>query len=101
MNTEIIAVIAVLISILSALYARKSVKEASRANDLSRMNALLSFRQHYLELMTHQQDLAQMLQTSPSGLEAVRNTYAELDTKLREVSKEIEGYHAKVIGNKI
>ncbi|HEY0924337.1 hypothetical protein [Rheinheimera pacifica] len=100
-SAETIAIISILIAVLSAFYARWSAKEAHKANDIGRLNALLAFRQHYLELMAHQEKLAQMLQASPGGLEACRNKYASLDLKLREISQEIDSYHAKVVKNKI
>ena len=90
--------LALLVSGLAALYARWSAREARRANDIGRLNALLSLRAHYLALMQHQEKIAQVLSNSPNGLQAVRNTYTDLDTKLREVNHEIEKQHADTIG---
>lgn len=98
MTTEdLIAIGAALIASLAALYARWSANEAKKANDIGRLNALLALRQHYLELMNHQAKLAELLKTSPSGSQAVRETYAELDTKLRDVSCEIDKYHWNLV----
>lgn len=98
---ETISVISALVAGLSAWYAYRSVKEAHRANDIGRLNSLLAFRQHYLELLTNQEKLAELLKSSPSGLEACRNTYTNLDLKLREINQEITNYHEKVVENKI
>ena len=92
-------ILAVLVSSLSALYARWALNEAKKANDIGRLSSLLAFRQHYLELMRHQLNLGETLKNSQSGMQAVQDTYSDLDTKLREVNKEIKGYHRKVVGN--
>lgn len=101
MSSETIAFIAALVAALSALYARWSFKEARKANDIGRMNALLAFRQHYLQLMEHQTKLSSVLKETDSGMQAIRDKNAELDMKLREISKEIENYHSKVVKNEI
>ena len=100
-TSDVIAVIAVLFAALSALYSRWSAKEAIKANDIGRLNELLSFRQHYLELKQNQQKMAEILNSSDSGMQAVREKHADLDSKLREVGSELEQYHSKVISNKI
>lgn len=94
---NLIAISAALIASLAALYARWSAREAKKANDIGRLNTLLALRQHYLELMNNQVKLAETLKTSPSGSQAVRDVYAELDTKLREVSSEIDKYHLNLV----
>lgn len=93
-----LAVLALLASGLAVLYARRSAKEAKKSNDIGRLNALLTLRTHYLALMQHQFELSKILSHSPSGLKAVRNTYADLDTKLREVNREIDKQHADIVG---
>ncbi len=99
MNWELLlAALALLASGLAALYARWSAAEARKANDIGRLNALLSLRTHYLALMQHQVDLAKFLQNSPGGLQAAQSAYADLDTKLREVNREIDKQHAGIIG---
>ena len=92
-----LAVLALLVSGLAALYARWSAREARRANDIGRLNALLAMRSHYLALMEHQARLADMLKELPSGLEAARKAYADLDDKLRDVNREIDTYHASLV----
>lgn len=86
---------------LSAIYSRWSAKEAKKANDIGRLNALLSFRKHYLELMQHQEKMTEVLKGSDSGMQAVREKYADLDSKLRQVSSELDQYHNKIVNNKI
>ena len=81
---------ALLVPGLSAFYAWK-------ANDIGRLNALFAMRAHYLSLMEHQSKMASILSNSPSGLQAVHNTYADLDTKLRDVSGEINRYHSSLV----
>ncbi len=99
MNWELfLAAIGILESGMDALYARWSAAEAKRANNIGRLNALLALRTHYLALMQHQADLAKVLSGSPAGLQAVQNTAADLDTKLREVSREIDKHHAGIVG---
>ncbi len=97
----VVAVIAAFIAAFSALYAHRSAKEARRANDIGRLNALLSLRHHYLELIRHQEAMAKQLEHSPSGLRSVRDTYADLDSKLRQVAAELDVYHLKVVKNKL
>lgn len=100
-TSDVIAIIAALFAALSAIYAHWSANEAKKSNDISRLNALLSFRKHYLELMRHQEKLAETLSASDSGMQAVRDKYADLDFKLREVGSELDIYHMKVVKNEI
>ena len=73
MTVEIpLAVLALLVSALAALYARWSAREAKKANDIGRLNALLALRTHYLALMDHQVKLAETMRGLPSGLEATQ-----------------------------
>lgn len=92
-----LSLLAVLISGLAAIYARWSAQEAKKANDMLRLNGLLSLRVHYLELMRHQEHLAKLLGTSTNGLQSVQNTYADLDLKLRQVNSEIDKYHSSFL----
>ena len=102
MDTSIvIAILSALIATLSTLYARWSAKEAIKANDIGRMNVLLSFREYYLEQMANQEKIGKTLKNSQSGMKAVYDKYAELDEKNREVGIELEKYHDKVVKNKI
>lgn len=99
--SDVIAGIAALIATLSAIYSCWSAKEAKKANDIGRLNALLSFRKHYLELIRHQEKMAELFGNSDSGMQAVREKHAELDMKLREVCSELEQYHSKVVHDHI
>jgi uncharacterized protein involved in exopolysaccharide biosynthesis len=90
-----------LVAICSALYARWSAKEARRANDIGRLNALLSFRNHYIELMQQQEKMTAVLKDNNSGMQTLRDKHASLDSKLREIGTELEQYHSKIVNNKI
>jgi uncharacterized protein involved in exopolysaccharide biosynthesis len=83
------------------LYARWSAKEARRANDIGRLNALLSFRNHYIELMQQQEKMTAVLKDNNSGMQTLRDKHASLDSKLREIGTELEQYHSKIVNNKI
>ncbi len=96
-----ISILALLGSSLAALYARWASSEAKKANQLSRLNSLLAFRNHYLELMAHQEKLGKLFKGLEGGTQRVHETYADLDLKLREVSSEIEKYHEGVVKNDI
>lgn len=95
-----ISIIASMIAILSAVYARWSATEAKKANDIGRLNALLSFRAHYIELMSNKANIVKQLKGT-QGAERAHEAYAELDAKLREVNQEIDSYHKKVVDSKI
>ncbi len=92
-----LAAVALLASGLAALYARWSANEAKAANDIGRLNALLALRSHYLALAEHEAKLVHTLGGSPSGLQAARSAFAELDSRLREVGRELDRYHAKLL----
>lgn len=99
MATEMaLAILALLISGLAAFYAGWSAREARDANDMGRLNALLALRSHYLVLLEREARVAETLKNIPSGLQAAQTSYAALDTKLREVSREVDTYHTKLIG---
>lgn len=90
--------LALLASCLAAMYAGWSAREAKKSNDIGRLNALLALRTHYLALMQYQSELAKIMNNSSAGLEAAKNAYADLDTKLREVNREIDKQHAGIVG---
>ena len=98
-TNDAIAVVAALVAGLSALYARWSASEAKKANDISRLNALLTIRAHYLELMSQKGRIAEQLK-GMKGAEKAYEAYANLDLKLREVNKAIDQYHEKFVGSK-
>lgn len=101
MSTETISIISAVIAVLSAIFAGWTIKEAKKGNDLARLNSLLSFRTHYLQLMEHQHKLAELMPPQSSGMQSIRDTYADLDSKLREINTQIELYHNKIVDNKI
>ena len=93
--SDVIATIAVLVAILSALYARWSVAEAKKANDNGSLNSLFSFKKHYherLDLLVKKADLLKGME----AMSKVHEEHAEIDTKLRHVNSEIEKYHKKI-----
>ncbi|MWV12995.1 hypothetical protein F3I62_12895 [Pseudomonas sp. R-28-1W-6] len=97
---ELISAAAAIISGFAAIYAGWSAREAKRANNISRLNALLALRQHYLELMNHQAKLTELLKSSASGTQAAGEALAELDTKLREVNHTIERHHHNLVSER-
>ncbi|WP_288635342.1 hypothetical protein [Pseudoalteromonas sp. UBA6610] len=97
----VVSIIALIVGALSALYARWSANQAKRANDIGRLNALLAMKEHYLKLIEHQYKLAETLQTSSNGMQAVREKVADLDTSLREVNDQITLYHVRIVKDKI
>lgn len=92
----ILAILALVVSVAAALYARQTAKEATNANNLSRLNALLALRSHYLALMDNEGKLAKLL-SGTSGQRKAENEIAEVDSKLREVSREIDTYHVRLV----
>ncbi|WP_137718268.1 hypothetical protein [Methylobacillus flagellatus] len=100
MLTEIISIVGLVGASLSALYSRWAVNEAKKANDIGRLNSLLSFRVHYLDLMRHQEKMADVLKNSASGMQKIREEYADLDAKLREITSELDCYYSRLINHK-
>lgn len=98
--SDVVAIIALVAATFSALYARWSAREAKRANDIGRLNALLAYRAHYLELMAQKGHIAEQLK-GMQGAERAYEAYAEIDSRLREVNREIYEYHEKVVGSKM
>ena len=101
MKPETIAIISAAIAFLSAGFAAWTIYEARKGNNLSRLTSLLEFRKHYLELMENEHKKAEFLPKQSSGMQSVHNTYAELDSKLRDVNNQIDLYHNQVIENKL
>ena len=83
---------------------RKELKRTRIAQeasiDYTRLNALLVFRTHYIDLMANEGKKMKMLKGTKAET-LLFESYADLDTKLRQVNTEIENYHEKVVGNKI
>jgi hypothetical protein len=51
--------------------------------------------------MENEHKKAEFLPKQSSGMQSVHNTYAELDSKLRDVNNQIDLYHNQVIENKL
>ena len=84
-----VSVLALMAALLSALYSRWTSVQARRAKDIGRLNALLAFRKHYLDLMDAQANAAQVHIASPLMASAARSAYDSLDEKLRDINAEI------------
>ena len=100
-TTELsLSILAVLIAGLAALCSRWSAREARRANDSGRLNALLALRAHYQAQMHHQSAFIKQMRGVASAVEAASTKFADLDTKHREVSSEIDRYHFDLVSSK-
>jgi hypothetical protein len=96
-----ISIIAVVVAALSALYARWAVKEAKKANELNRFKALLDLKSGYLTEMENQMRVAKDWGKDDSFTKACRDKFADVDTKHREVCKELDVYHSRLVQNEI
>jgi len=101
MSAETISIIAVLVAGLSALYARWAVKEAKKANELNRFKALLDLKSGYLAEMDNQMRAAKDWGKDDGFAQACRDKFAKADTKHREVCKELDAYHSRLVKNEI
>ena len=90
-----------LISALSALYARWAVKESRKANELNRFKALLDLKTGYLNEMSKQMKVAKDWGKDDGFTQACRDKFAEADIKHREVCKELDAYHSRLVKNEI
>ncbi|KUJ75024.1 hypothetical protein AVO42_06600 [Thiomicrospira sp. XS5] len=97
----IISIIAVLVASLSALYARWAVKEAKKANELNRFKALLDLKSGYLAEMDNQMRAAKDWGKDDGFVKACRDKFTQADTKHREVCKELDVYHSRLVKNEI
>ena len=101
MLAELISIIAILVAGLSALYARWAVKEATKANELNRFKALLDLKSGYLVEMDNQMRAAKDWGKDDGFTKACRDKYAAVDIKHREVCKELDAYHSRLVKNEI
>ena len=92
----VLAVLALLVSIATAVFVWRGARTAERANHLSRLNILFALKIYYQAQFQHQGELAKSLANMVGGREAEK-ACGELDTKLREVTREIDKYHTQVI----
>ena len=100
-SPEVLSVIALLIAGLSALYARWAVKEAKKANELNRFKALLDLKSGYLNEMDNQIRAAKDWGKDDGFAQACRDKFATADIKHREVCKELDAYHSRLVKNEI
>ncbi len=70
-----------------------------RAVDFTRIEALLSLKAHYLDTINKEYEKAEWWgkDRDDSFILAVRNAIADYDTKLREVTRELNEYHNKLV----
>ncbi|MFB2800709.1 hypothetical protein [Shewanella seohaensis] len=101
MSAETISIIAVLVAGLSALYARWAVREAKKANELNRFKALLDLKSGYIAEMNNQMKAAKDWGKDDGFAQACRDKFAEADHKHREVCKELDIYHSRLVKNEI
>lgn len=101
MLAETISIFAVLVAGLSALYSRWAVKEAKKANELNRFNALLDLKSSYIKEMQEQIKAAKEWGSDDGFAQACRDSYANAQIKYREVNEELDLFHAKIVQNEI
>lgn len=99
MVAETISLIAAVVAGLSAMYARWAVCEARKANELNRFKALLELKISYLSEMNNQMIAAKDWGKDDGFTQACREKFAIADTKYREVCKELDSYHSRLIKN--
>lgn len=99
--SELIAISASLIALLSALYARWTWNEARKSNKIARLNILLTLKQHYADQMLNELDKSRAWGKDDSYTKACNKSYADYQTKHHEVAEEIEKHHKNIVENKI
>ena len=103
--SDCIALVAFLVAALSALYSRWTWSEAKKANDISRINTLITLREHYSELMNKEFEnskrwLKNKENKNPDGyVEACSKAAADYQEKLLQVTKQLEELKKDVMGN--
>lgn len=68
---------------------------ARQANDIGRLNSLLSLRVHYLELLAKKDQLVKDV-GEKEGAAGVVRAIAHIDSRLQEVNDELEVHYGKV-----
>lgn len=99
---DYISVISVGFALFSYLASRKSVKEAKKANDIGRMNALLALQMHYKDRIRHQHANFDSMKNDDGKVpesfgQSVRNEVGMLQDRSREVEAAIKKMHEKVV----
>ncbi|PKF60191.1 hypothetical protein CW745_16310 [Psychromonas sp. psych-6C06] len=104
--TDYIATGAFLVASLSALYARWTWSEARKANDIAKINSLLTLKQHYAELLQNEHDKSKAWlkgkenPISDGYTEACKVAAADYQQKLRQVSSQLEKLRPEILGPK-
>ena len=94
--SDYVAIGAILVSLLSAIYARWTWSEAIKANNISRVNSLLALKQHYSELMKKEHEKSKAWlegnenKVGDSYIEACLAAAADYQQKVRQVSEQLE-----------
>ena len=91
-----LSILALAVSIAAVYFACRAAQAAERANHLSRLNALFELKTHYQSELQRHGEFAKSFPNTVGGREAEKSV-AELDTKIREVAREIVEYHAQII----
>jgi hypothetical protein len=103
--SDYMAIGATLVALLSALYARWTWSEAKKANDISRINTLLTLKQHYSELFQKEYDKSRAWlegkenKVSDGYTEACSKAAADYQQKYRQVSSQLEKLKPEVLTN--
>ncbi|MEZ9139236.1 MULTISPECIES: hypothetical protein [unclassified Shewanella] len=103
--SDYMAISAFLVALLSALYARWTWSEAKKANDISRVNSLLTLKQHYSDLLQKEHDKSKAWlegkenKVSDGYTEACLNAAADYQQKYRQVSSQLEKLKPEVLTN--
>jgi len=104
-TSDYIAIGASLFALLSAIYARWTWSEAKKANDISRINSLLTLKEHYSELRQKEHDKSRAWldgkdnKVSDGYTEACEIAAADYQQKYRQASEQLEKLKPKVLNS--
>jgi len=90
------SILALTVSIAAAYFALRAARANERANYLSRLNVLFDLQTHYQSQLERNAEFAKSFPNTVGGRKAEESLGA-LDTKIREIAREIGKYHAKVV----
>ncbi len=94
---EAVSILSFIVAVFSVIFAWRSSLEAKKANDIGRLNSLFAFKEHYLNQLKNLEDKSIFLKESKSAQESIQKEYGEIDLKYRDIKKELEQYHNKVM----
>lgn len=103
--SDYISILALVLALISVLYTRWTWSEAKKANEISRLNSLLTLKQHYSELeqREHEKSRAWLdgksTKVSDGYTEACAVAAADYQQKYREVSAELERLKPELLSN--